>query len=318
LEVLDKLYPFLRFVPVLEWMVMASVSSAAKELLQRPALWQAACRLSVMKSGDEQDGCVNDVAQWAPGALCAVAAWMSRVCASRTPLDLLVGKRFPLLSPLCLHSHCAFEYLQIDSAVLEVRRAAMIGAKMWEAGMLLCALLARDETTWPAGLERMKGSSVLELGSGLGLVGVAVARHCRPATMVLTDAEPSCLKLAEVTIILNQLPVLVTTSVVVWGKRTGPLWRTADVVVASDVAYSLELVSDLWRTVAAILREEGTFIVAHLDRTPSSTKRLLEEAAQHRFELIHRYDLWALQEDPRLGHSMPALLLVFHRQKASR
>lgn len=197
LEVLDKLYPFLRFVPVLEWMVMASVSSAAKKLLQRPALWQAACRLSVMKSGDEQGGCVNDVAQWAPGALCAMALWMSRVCASRTSLDLLVGTRFPLLSPLCLHSHCAFEYLQIDSAVLEVRRAAMIGAKMWEAGMLLCALLARDETTWPLGLERMKGGSVLELGSGLGLVGVAVPRHCRPSTMVLTGAEPSCLKLAD-------------------------------------------------------------------------------------------------------------------------
>lgn len=97
-----------------------------------------------------------------------------------------------------------------------------------------------------------------------------------------------------------------------FGEPTMQLKGAFDVVVASDVAYSLELVEPMWRSVKALLRKHrGTFIAAHMDRTPSSTARLLSCAKRHGFNLKHEHDLFALQIQPRRDHALAAHLYIF-------
>lgn len=311
LESLDvsKSLTLFRFVPLVEWLTMSSVSKVIQQWFEQVTLWQEACRISACRSVAHQG--VNDVSCMAQGALSTIASKLQRISLLRTPCEVLCSSRFPAHSSVHIAKHNSFWMIERTDVVLN---DSLIGSKSWGGGELLCAVLAQPSDHWPAGLAALVGSAVLELGAGLGLVSVAVACFCHASRMVLTDGETGCVRLAEANVIMNSLPINVETQLLRFGGPTLHLKGAFDVVIASDVAYSLELVDPLWRSVNALLRKScGTFIVAHMDRTPSSTARLVSRAQHHGFILRHQHDLWALQMPQRHAHAIAAWLFIFER-----
>ena len=89
-----------------------------------------------------------------------------------------------------------------DVARLELRCdwGVGIGGGLWAAGLLLSRHIAARSASCYGGGEQdggahslsMRGKRVLELGSGTGLLGLAVAASCAPAEVVITDLESHC------------------------------------------------------------------------------------------------------------------------------
>lgn len=100
----------------------------------------------------------------------------------------------------------------------------------------------------------LKGKSVVELGSGSGFVGLALAKL--GASRVLLTDLPQKLPLLRRNVVANgggALPV--DTAPLVWGAKTVVHdWeRGWDLVVASDVTYDAELVPPLATTISALM-----------------------------------------------------------------
>ncbi|KAI8344119.1 putative methyltransferase-domain-containing protein [Chlamydoabsidia padenii] len=106
------------------------------------------------------------------------------------------------------------------------------GGKTWEAAYVMIKYMLWKQALSPGFLA---GKTILDLGSGTGLVGLAVAKGCQPslAHMELTDQIPM-MALLQDNIQLNQLDSKVGASILNWGE---PSDHIVDIVFASDCVY---------------------------------------------------------------------------------
>ncbi|GLD92220.1 hypothetical protein PINS_up000753 [Pythium insidiosum] len=137
-----------------------------------------------------------------------------------------------------------------------------IGGKLWDS----CLVLTRYLRTHP---ELLQGRHVIELGSGLGLVGIYCAML--GAHVTLTDME-EVIPLLDYNIRLNfkdstaQMPRAVAH---MWGTSTERLGVTPDVIVMSDVVYDPEGYAPLVTSLTALAKTPATTILmAHRSRNP--------------------------------------------------
>ena len=86
--------------------------------------------------------------------------------------------------------HCADEALAPDDV--------SIATSVWPAGRWLAQYLVSRP-------QLMRGRRVVELGCGCGTVGIAVAKGCGPATMLLTDNQPDAVANARHNLSANGL-----------------------------------------------------------------------------------------------------------------
>ncbi|KAK5133941.1 hypothetical protein LTR08_007061 [Meristemomyces frigidus] len=107
-----------------------------------------------------------------------------------------------------------------------------VGGQAWPAGLVLAKYLLRNKR------DELKQSSIVELGAGGGLVGLAIALGCRPNKVIhITDQEPM-LALMRQNIDLNELDGAVQASVYNWGSApTGQIPEYPDIVLAADCVY---------------------------------------------------------------------------------
>lgn len=70
------------------------------------------------------------------------------------------------------------------------------GLSTWQAALVLSEWCASNKSFF-------KGKTILELGSGLGLVGLSLALNCEPKHVVLTDCHQKVLKLLSQNVTLN-------------------------------------------------------------------------------------------------------------------
>lgn len=112
------------------------------------------------------------------------------------------------------------------------------GLVTWEAALYLAEWAMENPQVFA-------DRNVLELGSGVGLTGVAVCRSCAPHRYVFSDCHPSVLKQLRNNVRLNGLSVssgphaTVTVEELDWATVTEDRLRELrfDTVIASDVVY---------------------------------------------------------------------------------
>ncbi|CAK8993106.1 unnamed protein product [Durusdinium trenchii] len=122
------------------------------------------------------------------------------------------------------------------------------GATLWDAALLLSAYLCTS--TRP----RLRGSHVLELGSGCGLVGLVAKRL--GAEVTLTDL-PSLLPLLEANANCNGADVDIRP--LLWQEAAQMRWiqnHRFDLVLMSDLLYHEEQFDPLW-TVLQVLTAQA-------------------------------------------------------------
>ncbi|KAL8854667.1 MAG: hypothetical protein Q9221_000449 [Calogaya cf. arnoldii] len=108
------------------------------------------------------------------------------------------------------------------------------GGQLWPGGMVLAKYLLRTKMT------ELQGRTILELGAGSGLVGLALSlHHLQPSYIYLTDLPP-IVPLLRHNIALNsnspQAPV--TAHILEWGSLIpAPVPLSPDILLAADCVY---------------------------------------------------------------------------------
>ncbi|VFR02178.1 unnamed protein product [Cuscuta campestris] len=139
----------------------------------------------------------------------------------------------------------------------------LTGAWIWDSALFLSEWLISSPAR-RASFD-FAGKTVIELGAGAGLPGMAAAAVLGARRVVLTDVEalvPGLKKNVEA----NGLGDRVEVSRLVWGSGEWPsrlawLEAAADVVLMSDVMYDAEAMEGLAETVKKVCRE-GTKVWA--------------------------------------------------------
>lgn len=154
------------------------------------------------------------------------------------------------------------------------------GTVLWPAAPLLCYFLLSD-----AGRRLLNGTSVLELGAGVGIPGLIAGQTCH--TLVLSDHNLEVVERLKANVKLNRDSLLVncqTVSVeaIDWsdylqphavGTRGAPTQPTHrfQIILGADVVYSTETVEMLVSAVDALLLDspDAVFLLAYVSRWPA-------------------------------------------------
>ena len=146
-----------------------------------------------------------------------------------------------------------------------VDRANEVGLRLWPAAEVL--------VEWA--LDTLKPSRVLELGAGLGLVGLALAR--RPGFRVtLTDGDARVCANLRYNAALNDLG----EDVVRQFRWEDGLWEEPfDVVLAADCLYDPLLVPPFAAVVDQAVARGADVVVANAVRNPETWRTVVEALA---------------------------------------
>lgn len=116
----------------------------------------------------------------------------------------------------------------------------------------------------------LSGKHCLELGSGLGLTGLAVASWCECASIRLTDGDPVSFRAVQRNVILNAErrafgATSVDASQLMWGKGSADddkqERQSYDIILAADCVYDRALHVPLCQTIRRWLSATGVCVV---------------------------------------------------------
>jgi predicted nicotinamide N-methyase len=157
--------------------------------------------------------------------------------------------------------------------------AGSIGGKLWDASLLMSSWLLENHAYFPQQRPGRRRPRILELGAGLGLVGLVVARALKAVDVTLSDYDTAVLRNLAQNIDLNfppghdNPPQTALVDFRDFGKgeltphsssaehgegverRIAPLRGTFDMLVASDIVYS-ESHTQLATVICSLLRPD--------------------------------------------------------------
>ena len=168
-------------------------------------------------------------------------------------------------------SEDAASHVALGNVVMRtVDRANEVGLRLWPAAEVL--------VEWA--LSILSPSRVLELGAGLGLVGLALAR--RPGFRVtLTDGDARVCANLRYNAALNDLDEDVVRQFR-WEEDFGELWNEAgpfDVVLAADCVYDPALAPPFAAVVDQALKRGADVVLANAVRNPETWRIVVEALA---------------------------------------
>ncbi|KAK9249310.1 putative methyltransferase-domain-containing protein [Lipomyces tetrasporus] len=187
--------------------------------------------------------------------------------------------------------------------------AAGCGGKVWPAGELLSRYLisARDNETYLAHEALWKESAkrkikIIELGSGTGLVGLAMGKAYSLATkdcavedaglhIVVTD-QANMLSLMEDNIELNQLEETVSAEVLDWGTDLPDNYINPcpDVILAADCVYFEPAFPLLEKTLLDLTGDNTLVLMSYKRRRKADNRFFQSIKRSFRIEEIKDYD----------------------------
>ncbi|KAI9261912.1 putative methyltransferase-domain-containing protein [Helicostylum pulchrum] len=182
------------------------------------------------------------------------------------------------------------------------------GGKIWECTQIILEYLAWKREQSQHAL--FKDQTIVEIGAGTGLVGLAVAKLCPDIKqMVITD-QINMMNLMQENIKLNHLDALVKAKVLNWGEKIEqPELSNADVILASDCVYHEEAFPVLVDTFLSLTTNEKTIIYLAYRKRRNADKRFFQ-LAKKKFEFVE------VMEDPkREGYTRQGMRLFIVKRK---
>ncbi|CAH0479731.1 unnamed protein product [Peronospora belbahrii] len=146
------------------------------------------------------------------------------------------------------------------------------GLTLWRAGDFLSDYMYQNRS-------RFAHKSIIELGSGLGLIGI-LASYLTEENVVVTDGDEDTMELLAANIKLNDVKDKVQCRKLLWGIDLDQIEDKFDIVLGADIIYEQEHVVSLFETVKYLLKPgrqsvEGTdkaiseFLLAYTKRNVS-------------------------------------------------
>jgi predicted nicotinamide N-methyase len=144
-----------------------------------------------------------------------------------------------------------------------------------------------DLAGWLLEGERMVGKTVLELGSGIGLAGIAAARA--GAQVMMTDYETDALLFARYNALMNLQPDVFPGRVrcVLADWRVPDIGAKFDVIIGADIVYDRANFLPLLTLLQTHLLPGGQAMLTEPDRAIGQA--FVAAAGEHRFSVARSY-----------------------------
>jgi predicted nicotinamide N-methyase len=141
---------------------------------------------------------------------------------------------------------------------------------------------------------KFKGKTVVELGAGCGVPGLALARHGAPKHLIVTDLNPTTVENLQYNVDLNEMTNMASASTIDWDdESTWPSSMSSphevDVVIGSDLIYQKSIVPLLKKVVLGLLRRNGgSFFYVAPDTGRDGLDQFLEEIQSEGMTLVSK------------------------------
>jgi hypothetical protein len=185
----------------------------------------------------------------------------------------------------------------------------VIGLKSWPASFLLADFLVKNR-------ERLvDGKSLLELGSGCGLVGAIVSNYLKPLRFIVTDFQEIVCDNLQFNLDLNVKgrEEVHQVALLDWFDDNSVLLRdlNSDIMVASDVIYSPDLIEPLLNVMINFLSlgEKKEVYIVNAVRNEDTFKEFLKSAQSMDLLLEIIYDL---REEDIMDHAELEIPRILH------
>jgi predicted nicotinamide N-methyase len=144
------------------------------------------------------------------------------------------------------------------------------GLSIWSASLVMARWMQTKAELW-------KDATVLELGSGCGVPGLAVAASsARPRQVFVTDLNPQTVENLKHNVILNGFDDFMEASCMDWSdKATWPRERV-DFVIGSDLIYQKSLAPLLTSVVMGTVKPGGMFLYVAPDTGRDGMDKFIE------------------------------------------
>lgn len=176
-----------------------------------------------------------------------------------------------------------FDFDEIDKTI-RVRGRTKIsqstGLALWTCSQILSGFLVENP-------DYVKGKQVLELGPGLGLCSI-LAYALGASEVLATDGDFDVLNNLRYNTEQNRIDEYetdISCAQLIWGERLSEFKSTYSkqpVILATDVFYSEHLVEPLWKTVDALLRNDGNFLLGFCPHNVT-LNQVLDKAREYGF-----------------------------------
>jgi ETFB lysine methyltransferase len=127
-------------------------------------------------------------------------------------------------------------------------------ADIWHSAVALAAFI-------DAHPEVFNGEEILDLGCGLGLEGIAAARHCKRITFA--DYDSDALMAAELNVLQNGVDQNAAFQLLDFRDKPERQWK---IIIAADIIYESRFVAPLLAFIYAALAPDGILIIAEPNR----------------------------------------------------
>ncbi len=169
-----------------------------------------------------------------------------------------------------------------------------VGFRIWPGSLVLADFLVNQRP------DLVQNKEVIELGCGVGVVGLSVAKFCKPESVVLTDRE-TVRRVVEEGIEINQaFNCNVEFKNFDWGsgddlnRFSSSSCKGQRVVIGSELVYAEEQ-EPLCNAVDAVV--DDMFILAYTQRTDIDKAYFDREILGKRFNLVERFgDVYVLNK----------------------
>jgi predicted nicotinamide N-methyase len=169
-------------------------------------------------------------------------------------------------------------------------------AKIWEASILLASFLS--------GLPATPQKTMLEIGSGIGMVGIAAAKAGHRITM--SERNPDALNFARANALANGFPEMAIEPL---DWNTPQLENRFDYIVGSEIVYRSEAIDCLEALFDRYLNPDGTIVLAE------GVRRTGVDFWQR---MRHRYEVKAQRQSLRSDRGSYPLVLFRLRRRTDR
>ncbi|KAI3414633.1 uncharacterized protein J3R85_016048 [Psidium guajava] len=164
----------------------------------------------------------------------------------------------------------------------------LTGQLVWPGAMLLNEYLVKN-------VDLLRGCSVIELGSGVGITGILCSRFC--CEVVLTDHNDEVLKILQKNIELHSSSESyhnctgLVAEKLEWGNVDqiehilGSHSAGFDLILGADICFQQASIPSLFKTVKLLLQIRGKgrckFILAYVSRAKMMDSMVVNEATRH-------------------------------------